>query len=472
VRDFAISDNPAVQAQLDRLGALSLPQGRFGLDTIREILSRIGDPQKSIPPVFHVAGTNGKGSTCAYLRAMLEAEGLTIHAATKPHLCRYNERIRLSGQLIADELLAALLKEVLDQSEGLGPSFFEVTAAATFLAFARTPADACVIEVGLGGRFDATNVLENPVACGIATLGIDHEAFLLRPEEGVPADPMARIAFEKASIAKAGVPLVTQAYPRAVAQAVVQTARMHRAELFMRGQAWQAEVSGGGIAYQDCFGPLALPLPSLAGAHQADNAALAVAMLRHQDRVQVSPEAMAQGIRKARWPARLQLLGQGPLTALASGRKVWLDGGHNVDAGLAIAKFFGADAARGLRQAQAERKLLKPQAPNPAHAEPVEAHAPTPAPHLHLIIGMLANKDPAAILAPLANQLLSVSVVPAPGHDAHSPEDFAAHTTLPVQSFPDVEHALRALTGHGDVLIAGSLYLAGEALKLNRELPD
>ena len=168
------------------LGALTLPQGRFGLETITELLARLGNPQARIPPAFHVAGTNGKGSTCAYLRAMLEAQGLTVHAATKPHLVRYNERIRIAGKLIEDELLAALLKEVLDLGLDLQPSFFEVTAAATFLAFARHPADACVIEVGLGGRFDATNVLERPAACGIATLGIDHEAFLLRPEEGVP----------------------------------------------------------------------------------------------------------------------------------------------------------------------------------------------------------------------------------------------------------------------------------------------
>jgi dihydrofolate synthase / folylpolyglutamate synthase len=436
MRDFAISDNPAVQAQLDRLGALALPQGRFGLETITELLARLDNPQRHIPPTFHVAGTNGKGSTCAYLRAMLEAEGLTVHTATKPHLVRYNERIRIAGKLIEDDLLAALLKEVLDLGADLEPSFFEVTAAATFLAFARIPADACVIEVGLGGRFDATNVLERPAACGIATLGIDHEAFLLRPEEGVPQVPLERIAFEKASIAKPGAPLVTQKYPRDVARTVAQTAALHGAELFMRGVAWQAEAKAEGIDYSDCFGTLMLPLPALAGAHQADNAALAVAMLRHQDRVKVSAEAIAAGIRAARWPARLQLLGDGPLTALVPGRRVWLDGGHNADAGLAIARHFAA------------------------------------APPFHLIIGMLANKDPAAIVAPLESKLLSVSVVPAPGHDAHTPEDFAAHSTLPVRSFGNVSEALSALPKAGDVLIAGSLYLAGEVLRLNQEFPD
>ena len=435
MRDFATSDSPAVQAQLDRLAALSLPQGRFGLETIHALLDRLGNPQRALPPVFHVAGTNGKGSTCAFLRAMLEAQGLTVHAATKPHLVRYNERIRIAGKLIEDQLLADLLAEVLDAGEDLAPSFFEVTAAATFLAFHRIPSDACVIEVGLGGRFDATNVLDGQAACGIASLGIDHEAFLLVPEAGVPQEPLSRIAFEKAGIARPGVPLVTQAYPPAVTRTVIEQAMVAGAKTALRGLDWFADV-GEKIEYRDRHGALRLPLPQLAGAHQADNAALAVAMLRHQDRVAVSAEAMAAGIRAARWPARLQLLGAGPLTALVPGRRVWLDGGHNVDAGLAIARFFTG-------------------------GEP-----------LHLITGMLTSKDPAAIVAPLRSMLRSLSVVPAPGHDAHRPEDFAPHSDLPVRSFADVPAALAALPSGGDVLIAGSLYLAGEVLRLNREFPD
>lgn len=431
MKDFATSDDAAVQAQLDRLAALSLPQGRFGLETISAICTRLGNPQDHLPPTFHVAGTNGKGSTCAYLAAMLEAQGLTVHTATKPHLVRYNERIRIAGRLISDELLASLLAEVLDASEDLSPSFFEVTTAACFLAFARVPAEACVIEVGLGGRFDATNVISRPAASGIASLGIDHEAFLLRPEEGVPQEPLARIAFEKASIAKQGAPLVTQNYPRAVAAAVAQTARQHRAELFMRGHAWGAEVRRDTIEYCDCYGPLTLPLPSLAGAHQADNAALAVAMLRHQDRVKVSPEAMASGIVAARWPARLQLLREGPLTALVPGRKVWLDGGHNPDAGVAIARHFAGGE------------------------------------HLHLVIGMLANKDPTALIAPLADQLASITAVPVPGHDCHRAPAFGADA----RSADSLAAALGALPAGGDVLIAGSLYLAGEVLKLNLQPP-
>lgn len=439
MKDFATSDHPGVQSQLDRLAALSLPQGRFGLETIEALCARLGNPERRLPPVFHVAGTNGKGSTCSFLRAILEAQGYRVHSATKPHLVRYNERIRIAGALIGDDALAALLGEVLDAAENLGPSFFEVTTAALFLAFSRVPADACVIEVGLGGRFDATNVIPAPLVCGVATLGIDHEAFLLRPEECVPADPLTRIAFEKASIAKPGVPLVTQSYPAAPAAEVLRTAAVHGSPLRMRGRDWWAEVAAEGIAWRDQAGELHLPLPTLPGAHQADNAALAVAMLRAQTDLRVSTEAMARGIRAARWPARLQLLGDGPLTALAPGRAVWLDGGHNPDAGLAIARHFATARDKGL----------------------------------HLIIGMLANKDPAALLAPLAPLLASIGVVPAPGHDAHSPADFAAHSALPVQPFPDVPSALAALPQDGrPVLIAGSLYLAGEVLRLNRELPD
>jgi dihydrofolate synthase/folylpolyglutamate synthase len=234
MKDFAASEDPAVQTQLDRLAALSLPQGRIGLEVVHELLARMGNPQDQLPPVFHVAGTNGKGSTCAYLRAMLEAQGLVVHSATKPHLVRYNERIRLAGQLISDTELAAVLQEVLDIGEDLGPSFFEVTTVATFLAFARNPADACVIEVGLGGRLDATNVMQRPAACGIATLGIDHERFLLVEEEGAPsptANPMVRIAFEKAGIARSGSPLVTQAYAPEVEAEVARVAALAGAPL-------------------------------------------------------------------------------------------------------------------------------------------------------------------------------------------------------------------------------------------------
>ena len=445
MKDFATSDSPAVQAQLDRLAALSLPQGRFGLETITALLGRLGNPETRLPPVFHVAGTNGKGSTCAFLRAMLEAQGYCIHVATKPHLVRYNERIRIAGTLIADAQLAQVLAEVLDTSADLGPSFFEVTTAALLLAFSRTAADAAIIEVGLGGRFDATNVIPAPAVSGIASLGMDHEAFLLRPEDGVPAEPLARIAFEKASIAKPGVPLVTQAYPALAEAEVVRTAAAHGAPLVMRGRDWWAELTDAGIAYRDAQGGLALPLPTLIGRHQADNAALAVAMVRHQRALVVSPEAMAAGIRAARWPARLQRLADGPLTALVPGRAVWLDGGHNADA------------------AQAITRALTDQAP------------------IDLVFGLMANRRIADVLGPLAPLVRKALVVPLGGHTHHDPRDVAMFAQRELglrECYPasGVDEALRRLGddpgGAATVLIAGSLYLAGEVLRLNRELPD
>jgi dihydrofolate synthase/folylpolyglutamate synthase len=288
-----------------------------------------------------------------------------------------------------------------------------------------------VIEVGLGGRFDATNVLEHPACCGIATLGIDHEAFLLVPEEGVPQEPMCRIAFEKAGIARPGSPLVTQAYAEDVELEIQRRAALAGAPLHMRGHDWWAEV-GQTIQYRDRFGELTLPLPALPGRHQGDNAALAVAMLRHQDYVTVSPEAMAEGLRQARWPARLQLLRAGPLAALAPGHAVWLDGGHNADAGQAIGRHFAGEK-------------------------------------LHLVIGMLANRHPEAIIEPLEERLLSVTAVPIEGSESHGAEAYVSRARWA----DSVEEGLRSLPNDGaPVLIAGSLYLAGKVLKANGEIPD
>ena len=412
MKDFGTSDHPAVQAQLDRLARLSLPDGRLGLDTIRALMERLGNPHRALPPVFHVAGTNGKGSTCAFLRAMLEAQGYRVHATISPHLVRYNERIRLTGTLIEDDALAALLEEVLDASEDLAPSFFEVTIAAAFLAFSRTPADACVVEVGLGGRFDATNVLEPDAlaACGIAALGLDHERFLLAPEDGVPQEPMARIAFEKAGIAKHGVPLVTIAQPDLEMSAILAVAQNIGAPVIRAQPAPEV--------------PLTLP-----GAHQRSNAGLAMAMLRAQTMVDISDEALQTGLHTARWPARLQRLSAGPLTGL---REVWLDGGHNLSAGQALAAHFAGQ-------------------------------------RLHLVIGMIEGKDPAAIIGPLGPSLASITAVPIGTHDHHPASAFGPAA----RAAASVTDALDSMPDDGlPVLIAGSLYLAGEVLRLNAEMPD
>ena len=426
MRDFARSENAAVQAQLNRLARLSVPDGRLGQETIRALLERLGNPHRKLSPVFHVAGTNGKGSTCAFLRAMLEAQGYKVHVTTSPHLVRYNERIRVAGELISDERLEALLAEVLDAGEDLNPSFFEVTIAAAFTEFARVPADACVVEVGLGGRFDATNVLEPEVlaACGIAALGIDHERFLLAPEDGVPEEPIARIAFEQAGIAKRGVPLVTvKGSNPAEAQFVIKAIAAQTGAPFHEVHSF-----GNGNIYLDDYH---YPEPGIRGPHQERNAALANGMLRLQDRIAVSGDAIKAGIASAFWPARMQLLGSGPLTALTAGQEVWLDGGHNPNAGQAIAKAIDGP--------------------------------------LHLVVGMLDNKDPRSLLEALEGRIRSLTVLPVPGHEAHPVEAFGNDARAAV----NVEEALFALPADGyPILIAGSLYLAGEVLRLNDEIPD
>lgn len=436
--DHAHSSDPAVQAQLDRLAALSPGRDVLGLERIAALCDRLGNPQDHLPRTFHVAGTNGKGSTCAYLRAMLEASGRRVHAYTSPHLVRFNERIRLAGTLIDDALLAALLAEVLDQAEGLRASFFEVTTAAALLAFARTPADDCILEVGLGGRLDATNIIPAPAVCGIASLGIDHEAFLLAPEAGAPADPMQRIAWEKAGIFKRGATIATLAYPEPVMRVIADRAGAVGGAPFSEGDGWTVEPEGAAFHWRAAAASVTPLLhPGMTGPHQMRNAGLAIAMLRIAPGPRPDDAAVARGVASAFWPGRLQRLGPGPLTALLPpGTEAWLDGAHNVDAGLALARHFEGDVRR-----------------------------------LHLVTGMLANKDPAAVIAPLAGCLASVTVVPVPGHEHHGAAAFGPQA----RQAASVEEALLTLTidpAREALLIAGSLYLAGEVLNANREPPE
>jgi dihydrofolate synthase/folylpolyglutamate synthase len=441
VADRAVSDDPDVQRQLDRLTALSPGADVLGLERIAALLDRLGNPERRLPPVFHVAGTNGKGSTCAYLRAAIEASGLSAHVYTSPHLVRFNERIRLSGKLIEDAMLAGLLEEVLDAAEGIGPSFFEATTAAAFLAFSRIPADACVIEVGLGGRLDATNVVPTPAACGIAQLGLDHQQFLGSRIEGIAA--------EKAGIAKRGVPLVTQHYPDQLGNRIGEAAAEAGALWLPKGGRWDAAAYRGRLHYRDELGKLELPLPRLAGAHQAMNAGLAVAMLRHQNSVRVREAGLKAALGWADWPARLQRLGSGPLHGLLpQGAELWLDGGHNPAAARAVADFF-----RG--------------------------HVPSDRP-FHIVFGLLANKDAPGVLKPFANRAVTIHAVPVPGHAHHSPAELietARTAGIRGVAATDVEGALAWIARHADrahppiVLILGSLYLAGEVLKANGQPP-
>jgi len=434
--DHARSDDPAVQAQLGRFAQLSPGRDILGLERIAALMDALGNPHRALPPVFHVAGTNGKGSTCAFLRAILEAAGKTVHVYTSPHLVRFNERIRLAGKLIENAALAPLLAEVLDAAEAqnIGPSFFEATTAAALLAFSRNPADYCVIEVGLGGRLDATNIIERPLVCGIAQVGIDHQAFL--------GDTLAEIAGEKAGIAKAGVPLVCLAQEPDAVSAIERVASETGAPLKLEGRDWQID---------------ALLAPAMSGAHQIRNANLAVQMLETAvlslskacsrkpsfDRLRT---AERQGLESAVWPGRLQMLAHGPLT---QSNKIWIDGAHNPAAAIALA----AELAR----------------------EPK-----------HLILGILANKDAEGIIASLAQHALSITFVDVPGHESHDAPALAKQWNA--QCAPDILAALEmvraetrdrgkattrasAFPRDTQILIAGSLYLAGEALRLNEQIP-
>lgn len=438
--DHAVSDDPGVQAQLDRLATLSPGVDILGLDRITRLLDRLSNPHRDLPPVFHVAGTNGKGSTCAFLRAAMEADGRSVHVFTSPHLVRFNERIRVAGQLIDDSVLARYLERVLDVAEGIGASFFEVTTAAAFLAFAEHPADAAIVEVGLGGRLDATNVIANPVSCGIAQLGLDHQAFL--------GDSLKDIAAEKAAIAKPSAPLVTQRYPETLFPVMIDAAMAARTRWLAMGTGWDAASYRDRLHYRDAAGRIETPLPRLPGAHQVENAALAFAMLRHQQSVPVSEAALKAAPLWAQWPARLQRLERGLLLApLPEDAAVWLDGGHNAGAGEAIGAFFTPDRLKGKQ--------------------------------LHLVIGMLANKDVEAYLAPLAGRIAHIHVLPVKGHDHHPAERFAAVAArwgIGCSAHATPAQAIAAIADQREsapkLLIAGSLYLAGEILRSNGQFPD
>ena len=430
--DFARSTNPRVQEQLDRLSKLSPAGDRLGLERIGAVLERLGRPQDAIPPIFHVAGTNGKGSTVAFLRAALEASGHKVHAFTSPHLVRFNERIRIAGRLIGDDELARLLTEVIDAGAGIEPSFFEVAAAAALLAFARTPAEACILEVGLGGRLDATNVIDRPLVTGIANLALDHQQFL---GNGLPD-----IAGEKAAIAKRGVPLVTQLYPPAIGSRIEEIARERGAIWLPRGGVWDAIARQGKLRYRDEQGELVLPLPRLPGRHQAMNAALAVAMLRYQDKLAVPSSALSAAMGWADWPARLQHLARGPLVG---DREVWLDGGHNPSAARQIATFVKHRFDDG-----------RP---------------------LHIVFASLATKDPPGMLEPFRGLVERVHAVPIPDHACFTPSDLveiAGQLGFPADAHDSVEEALRSVPEGARVLIFGSLYLAGVVLAENDQVPD
>jgi dihydrofolate synthase / folylpolyglutamate synthase len=433
----------AIQA---RLMALHKRKIDLTLDRMLRILEQLGHPERRMGPVIHVAGTNGKGSTVAYLRAILEAAGLSVHVFTSPHLVRINERYRLGrkggGVLVSDADLVDALEhcERLNGDEPI--TVFEMETAAAFHLFAQQPADVVLLEVGLGGRGDSTNVVDKPLATVITPVAMDHMEML--------GDTLARIAAEKAGIIKRGVPLIS-AMQQAEAEAVIeQRAKEFRAPPHIGGQHWQVSVERGRLVYQDERGLLDLPPPRLFGRHQFDNAGLAIATLRAIDSLKIPVEAYETGVTKAEWPARMQRLSSGALVGLApANSEVWLDGGHNPHCAQAVATALGDLEERVSRQ-------------------------------LVVIVGMPSNKDAGGFLANFAGMTRHIIAVPIPDHEnAYTPSALAAagrHLGMRIETAPNVAEALRAISRlvyemPPRILITGSLYLAGAVLRENGTFP-
>ena len=420
---------PASDAILDRMMALHPKIIDLTLDRVWRLLEALDHPERRLPPVIHIAGTNGKGSTLAMLRAGLEGAGLAAHAYTSPHLARFHERIRLSGKLISEPDLAAVLDECYAANGDAPITYFEITTCAALLAFARTPADYTLLEVGLGGRLDATNVVARPALSIITPVSMDHEGFL--------GDTLARIAAEKAGIVKRGVPCVVGPQPPEALAVIEDAAARLGAPLLAHGQHWHVSEERGRMIYQDESGLLDLPLPNLPGAHQVENAGAALAALRHLG----FPEAACEAaLTRAEWPARMQRLHHGPLVKAAPRAEVWLDGGHNPAAGQALARYLSGLPAR-----------------------------PT-----HLVCGMLNTKDTGGYLRPLAAVADSLTAVPIPGEantlPAADTAEAARAAGLDAGTADSVGAALAAIAAHtpdARVLICGSLYLAGRVLREN-----
>jgi dihydrofolate synthase/folylpolyglutamate synthase len=429
-----------VDSILARLLALHPKRIDLTLARIERILERLGSPQRRMPPVIHVGGTNGKGSTIAFLRAMLEAAGKSVHAYTSPNLVRINERFRLGapggGVLVSDEELADALAEC-ERANGDAPiTIFEIETAAAFVLFARHPADMLLLEVGLGGRLDATNVIERPLVSVVTAVSIDHIEFL--------GDTVEKIAAEKAGIFRAGVPAVIAPQTDVVAAVLERHAEKARALLRVAGQQWQASMEHGRLVYQDDQGLLDLPPPKLFGRHQFDNAGTAIAALRAAG-IRLPATAIEQGLMRAEWPARLQRLTTGKLVTLApAGAELWLDGGHNADGGRAIAAALG----------DLEERVSRP---------------------LVLVVGMLSSKDHAGFLRNFTGLVRRVFAVPIHQDNGVPVEEIAAAARgagMPADASQSIEEALVAIGTLGfdpppRILITGSLYLAGEVLAAN-----
>ncbi len=408
---------------VERLHALYPRLMDLSLDRLHRLLADLGHPERRLPPIVHVAGTNGKGSTCAMLRAMGEAAGWRVHVFTSPHLVHFNERIRIAGRLVTDDALAEAMETVERVNAGAPITVFEVIMAAAFHLFAATPADLCVLEVGLGGRGDATNVIDRPAACAITSISLDHQDLL--------GDTLAAIAAEKAGIMKPGSPVATGLQPPEAMSALRDAAARTGATLLARDDAWTIARHGAGLRFSDASGAIDLPVPSLPGPHQIDNAGIAVAALRAG--LTPPPTAYA-GLAHATWPARLQRLHGEFAHTLPPGWELWLDGGHNPGAGAALAQHLATWRDRPL----------------------------------HLLVGMKQAKDTAEFLRPLLPLATTTWAVQEPGQHLALPIDAIVEASGGIaRPGPTVAAAIAQLPPGppARILVCGSLYLAGEVLK-------
>jgi dihydrofolate synthase/folylpolyglutamate synthase len=424
------------EATLARLLELHPKLIDLELSRIERLLQRLGHPEKNLPPVIHIAGTNGKGSTLAFLKAMMEAADKQVHAYISPHLVHFHERIYLAGQDISEALLGQVLDRCETANQGEPITYFEITTAAALVAFEQQPADALLLEVGLGGRYDATNVIDRPALSIITPVDLDHAHFL--------GHDIGTIAKEKAGILKPGVTAIIGPQADAGRAAITAEAEAIGAPLKIFGQDWMCFEEHGRMVYQDDSGLLDLPLPNLIGRHQLVNAGTAIAALRALPDLFNNDAAIERGLQQVRWPARMQRLTQGPLVEMADDTmELWLDGGHN------------HHAAEALSQTLAD----------------MEDRAPRP---LHLILGMMSGKDPEAYLTPFRGLAKHVTTLPVEGEDAHSAQalyEVARRIGFEADMATDPEDALRQILARREdqqrVLICGSLYLAGQILKAN-----
>ena len=436
-----------VDSILTRLLALHPKRIDLSLDRVERLLASLDHPERKLPPVIHIAGTNGKGSTIAFLRAILEAAGQRVHTYTSPHLVNFNERFRIGqageGRLVSDAELSAALEECERANAGLPITVFEMTTAAGFLMFSRHPADVLLLEVGLGGRLDATNVVDASLASIITPVSIDHTEFL--------GDTIEKIAAEKAGIIKAGSPVIVAAQSRDALAVIERQAARLKAPIKIAGENWTAAEERGRLVYQDENGLLDLPAPKLYGRHQFENAGLAIAALRAIPQLKIPPSAFEAGMTKVDWPARLHRLGAGRLVDLTPpGSELWLDGGHNPDGGRAIAAAL----------ADLEERVSRP---------------------LVLIVGMLTTKDLAGFLDNFAGLARRLIAVPVPGAEKGLGPDVVAEAAraldIPAASRGNLDEALDAvrkldLDPPPRILITGSLYLAGDVLRENGTPPQ